>query len=502
MGKFFQKDAIRTLNILIGPLFFFMLYHLPTPDGMSTQAHAVLAATFWIAYWWISEAIPIPATSLLPIIIFPITGVLDISKTTAAYGHRMVFLYMGGFILALAIEKWNLHKRIALYTIHIIGKNADRIILGFMVATFLLSMWISNTATTLMMLPIALAVAGQLQRGGTREAEDSAEATIINRQFGLPLMLGIAYAASIGGISTLIGTPTNAMLAAVVKDIYQIEIDFAKWISLALPISLVLLVICWLYLVKILFPVHLDARELAKGEIERELKALGPMSREERLVSLVFLLTALAWIIKGFVLAALIPGIDDTVIAIACAILLFIIPSSQKGEALMDWKTARRLPWGILILFGGGLALAAGFQSSGLAGWMGNQLENLQNVKLIVILLAVAALVNFLTEVTSNVATASILLPILASVSDILQLHPFVLMIIATLSASCAFMLPVATPPNAVVFSSGYVRIRDMARAGFGLNLISILVIVMAVWLLMPIIWGIDTNAVIHAAEP
>jgi sodium-dependent dicarboxylate transporter 2/3/5 len=502
MRILFLKNNIRTLHILIGPLFFFFLYRLPTPEGMTPEAHAVLASTFWIAYWWISEAIPIPATSLLPIILFPLTGILDIARTTAAYGHRMVFLYMGGFILALAIEKWDLHRRIALYTIHMIGKNADRIILGFMIATWLLSMWISNTATTLMMLPIALAVAGQLQGGRPLSNGANPVAAGINRQFGLPLMLGIAYSASIGGISTLIGTPTNAMLSAVVKDIYQIDIDFARWISLALPISSVLLVISWLYLVKVLFPVHLDKNDMARGEIERELKALGPLSREERRVGYVFLFTAIAWMIKGFVLARLIPGIDDTVIAIICAIILFIIPSTKKGVALMDWGTAKKLPWGILILFGGGLALAAGFQSSGLAEWMGNELKNLQHIRLLLILLAVAAMVNFLTEVTSNVATASILLPILASVSDILDLHPFVLMIIATLSASCAFMLPVATPPNAVVFSSGYIRIRDMARAGFGLNLISIVVIVIAIWFLLPIIWGIDTDSVIRATQP
>jgi sodium-dependent dicarboxylate transporter 2/3/5 len=467
---------------------------------MTHEAHVVLAATFWIASWWITEAIPIPATSLLPIIIFPVTGVLDISSTTAVYGHRMVFLYLGGFILALAIEKWGLHRRIALRTIQLIGKNSGRIILGFMVATYLLSMWISNTATTLMMLPIALAVAHQLQGAGAEANGEHTGTPIVGGSFGLPLMLGIAYAASIGGISTLIGTPTNAMMAAVVRDIYQAEIDFARWFSLALPVSALLLIICWFYLLRI-FPVRLPQIAAARQEIAHELRALGPMSVEEKWVSVIFFTTALAWITKGFILSKVIPGIDDTVIAIACAVVLFIVPASGKEGHLMDWGTAKKLPWGILILFGGGLAIAAGFQSSGLAHWLGSTMGRLGQTHLVVTFLAVAGMVNFLTEVTSNVATVSILLPILASVSEVLGLHPFLLMIIATLSASCAFMLPVATPPNAVVFSSGYVRIKDMVRAGIGLNLLSIVVIVLAVWILLPLIWDIDALAAINALQ-
>lgn len=491
MADNYSGSTKKVISLIAGPLSFILILLVPISSDLTAESQSVLACTSWIAIWWITEAIPIPVTSLLPIILFPLTGALDIATTTSSYGHKMIFLYMGGFIIALAIEKWNLHKRIALQTIALIGKNTDRIILGFMIATYLLSMWISNTATTMMMLPIALAVARQF--GGVENQEkDLVEHKKLSASFGLPLMLGIAYAASIGGITTLIGTPTNAMLSAVIKDIFDQEIDFAKWLTISLPISLLLLAICWVYLVKIAFPVKSEGNPGGYEEITRELKSLGPLSSDEKKVIIVFLITSISWIIRSFLLKKIIPGIDDTIIALFGAVLLFLIPSSKKGERLMNWETARRLPWGILVLFGGGLALASGFQSSGLAAWLAGSLISLDNVSFILLLFAVSAMVNFLTEVTSNVATASILLPILASIAVALNVHPYVLMIAATLSASCAFMLPVATPPNAVVFSSGYIKISQMVRAGFFLNVISIIVIVFALWFLLPLIWGID----------
>ena len=490
----------KIISTIAGPFSFIVLLLLPPPGDLSNEAQAVLAVTAWIAIWWITEAIPIPATSLLPIILFPLTGALDIAKTATSYGHKMIFLYMGGFIIALAIEKWNLHKRIALQTIYWIGKSAERIIFGFMLATYLLSMWISNTATTMMMLPIAVAVAKQF--GGIDNKEsDIVGHKKLNSSFGLPLMLGIAYAASIGGITTLIGTPTNAMLSAVVKDLFSQEIDFAKWMSISLPISIILLIICWVYLVKIIFPVKSYGNSGGYEEIKNELRALGPLTSDEIKVIIVFAITALSWILRSFLLKRFIPGIDDTIIAIFGAVLLFLIPSSKKGEQIMNWETARKLPWGILILFGGGLALASGFQSSGLAAWLGGSLKSLDNVSIIILLFAVSAMVNFLTEVTSNVATASILLPILGSVAVVMGIHPYVLMIAATLSASCAFMLPVATPPNAVVFSTGYIQIKQMVRAGFFLNIISVIIIVLALWYLLPVIWGIDPKVLPEFAK-
>lgn len=478
---------------LAGPISFFVILYFPISADLSSEAQSVLAITSWIAIWWVTEAIPIPVTSLLPIILFPLTGALDIAKTSASYGHKMIFLYMGGFIIALAIEKWNLHRRIALQTIYMIGKNADRIILGFMLATYMLSMWISNTASTMMMLPIAVAVAKQFGGMSTNE-EDLVGNKKLSSSFGLPLMLGIAYAASIGGITTLIGTPTNAMLSAVVKDMFNQEIDFAKWMTLSLPISAILLVICWVYLVKFVFPVKVDNSEGGYEEIKRELHSLGPITADEKKVIVVFLITAISWISRSFLLKRIIPAIDDTIIALVGVVLLFLIPSSRKGENIMDWKTARKLPWGILILFGGGLAIASGFQSTGLAAWLAGTLKGLDNVSFIVLLFAVSAMVNYLTEVTSNVATATILLPILASIAIAMEVHPYALMIAATLSASCAFMLPVATPPNAVVFSTGYIKISQMVRAGFFLNMISVIVIVFALWFLLPLVWDIDPN--------
>lgn len=491
MSTSYNSSSKRIIAIIAGPLLFMVILLLPPAEGLTYEAQAVLAITAWIALWWITEAIPIPVTSLLPIILFPLTGALDIAKTTSSYGHKMIFLYMGGFIIALAIEKWNLHKRIALQTIYLVGRNADRIIFGFMLATWLLSMWISNTATTMMMLPIAVAVAKQF--GGVEtDVHDLVGKEKMSASFGLPLMLGIAYAASIGGITTLIGTPTNAMLSAVVKDLFNQEIDFAKWMTIALPISIILLVICWVYLVKIVFPVSSNRDSGGYEQIKKELKSLGPLTSDEVKVIIVFLITAISWITRSFVLKRFIPNIDDTIIALFGTVLLFLIPSSKKGERLMNWETARKLPWGILILFGGGLALAAGFQSSGLAAWLGGSLKSLDNVSFIILLFALSAMVNFLTEVTSNVATASILLPILASVAVVMGIHPYALMIAATLSASCAFMLPVATPPNAVVFSTGYITIGQMVKAGFFLNIISIVIIVLAMWFLLPLVWGID----------
>jgi len=491
MSVKYNGSSKKIIATIAGPLSFIIILLLPQGKELTAEAQAVLGVTAWVAIWWITEAIPIPVTSLLPIVLFPLTGALDIAKTTSTYGHKMIFLYMGGFIIALAIERWNLHKRIALQTISLIGKNADRIILGFMLSTYMLSMWISNTATTMMMLPIAVAVARQFG-GNESSGQDMSERKKLSSSFGLPLMLGIAYAASIGGITTLIGTPTNAMLSAVVKDLFDQEIDFAKWMSISLPISIVLLIICWVYLVKIVFPVRNQGNSEGYEEIKKELKSLGPLTSDEVKVIIVFLITAISWITRSFLLKRFIPFIDDTIIALFGAVLLFLIPSSKKGERLMNWETASKLPWGILILFGGGLALAAGFQSSGLAAWLGGLLKNLDNVSFIVLLFAVCAMVNFLTEVTSNVVTASILLPILGSVALVLGVHPYTLMIAATLSASCAFMLPVATPPNAVVFSTGYIKIGQMVRAGFFLNIISIVVIVLALWFLLPLIWGID----------
>lgn len=476
----------KKIGLILGPILFILTLQFFQAEGLSQEAVAILACTLWIATWWITEAIPIAATSLLPVVLFPLTGGLDLSSTTAAFGHKYVFLYIGGFILAMAIERWNLHKRIALTIIQFIGTNIKSIILGFMVATAFLSMWISNTATSVMMLPIGMAIIAQL-RDNPKTIENE------NVIFGKALMLAIAYSASIGGMATLIGTPPNLILAGVVQDIYGVEITFSKWIVFGLPISLLLLFLCWKYLTSIAFSFQQKTFPGGRAEINRQLKALGTISYEEEAVLAVFIATAVAWISRSFLLNRFVPALDDTIIAIIAALVLFLIPASkERNRALITWEEAVKIPWGILLLFGGGLALAQGFKTSGLAEWIGGQMILLESVALVFLILILVAAVNFLTEITSNLATTAMILPILAPMALAIGVHPYALMVAATVAASCAFMLPVATPPNAVVFGSGYLRIPDMVRTGIWLNLLSILLIVLAVYFLLPLVWGIE----------
>ena len=421
----------------------------------------------------------------MPIILFPLSGGLGLNETTASYGHKYVFLYIGGFILAIAIEKWKLHKRIALTIIKIVGTNVINIILGFMIATAFLSMWISNTASAVMILPVGMAIVSQL-RDNPATIEDE------NLIFGKALMLSIAYSASIGGMATLIGTPPNLVLAGVVKQTYNIEISFAQWFMFGFPIAIILLVICWVYLTRFAFKFKQKEFPGGSQEIKRQLKALGAISYEEKIVFLVFVLTAFSWITRSFFIEKFIPQIDDTIIAIFFGVLLFLLPSKEKGVKLMDWEDAVKLPWGIVLLFGGGMALALGFETSGLAVWIGKQMTSLESVSLILLLLILITSVNFLTEITSNLATTAMLLPVLVSLASAIGVHPYYLLVGATLAASCAFMLPVATPPNAVVFGSGYLKIEDMVKKGFSMNIISILLITLFVYFILPMLWDLS----------
>ena len=473
-----------TLGLVLGPLLFAFVQFGPSAEGLSAEATAALAVALWVGTWWVTEAVPIAVSALLPIVLFPLTGALDLGTTTAAYGHKYVFLYLGGFLLAIAIEKVNLHRRIALFIIASIGTRMRMIVLGFMVATAFLSMWISNTATSVMMLPIGLAIIAQY-----RDHPDTPENE--HTQFGKMLMLAIAYSASIGGIGTLIGTPPNLVLAGIVKELYGVEIGFLEWMLLALPLSILLLALCWVYLTR--FAVKLKADEFTGGveEIKRQREALGPIHRDEKKVGIVFLLTAVAWISRSFLLSPILPAIDDTIIALSAGIALFVIRGSNGKGAILSWDDSKRIPWGILILFGGGLAIAQGFKDTGLAQWFAEQLITLEFLPLIVMTLVLVAAINFLTEITSNLATTAMILPVLAPLAAAMGVHPYIFMIGATLAASCAFMLPVATPPNAVVFGSGYVSMKDMIRAGLGLNLISILLITVWVFYLLPIFWNL-----------
>ena len=478
----------RKIGLYLGPILFILTRFFLELEGLSDQANAVLASTLWIAIWWITEAIPIAATSLLPIILFPLSGALPLDDTTSSFGHRFVFLYLGGFILALAIQKWNLHKRIALNIIMVVGTNVQKIILGFMVATAFLSMWISNTATAVMMLPIGIAIIKQM-----KDLKNSPEDE--NLIFGKALMLSIAYSASIGGIATLIGTPPNLVFAGIIQEVYNIEISFLKWFQFGFPISILLLAISWIYLTKVAFKFKQNEFNEGKEEINRQLEELGPISYEEKIVLSVFVVTGLAWILRTYLLNKFIPNLDDSIIALISGISLFLFQANNqegKNEKIMNWEDAVKLPWGILLLFGGGLAIAQGFQSSGLANWIAENLTQLNGFSLFIILLVLITAVNFLTEITSNLATTAMLLPILAPTAVILGVHPYILMVGATLAASCAFMLPVATPPNAVVFGSNYLKISDMVRVGILMNIISIIIIFMMVYFILPILWNFN----------
>ena len=479
--------ASKNFGLILGPLMFFVILLFFHPSGLNDQSNAVLAATIWIAIWWMFEALPIAVTALLPIVLFPIAGGMDLAQTTASYGHKLIFLIMGGFMIAIAIEKWNLHKRIALNIIYFIGTDLRKIILGFMVATAFLSMWISNTATAVMMLPIGVVIIKQLKDNPNTDENE-------NNIFGKALMLAIAYSASIGGIATLIGTPPNLVMAGIVSQGYGHEISFLEWIVFGLPVSMLLLAICWVYLTRYAFTFKQDKFPDGREEILRLKNELGVISYEQKIVGLVFISVGFCWITRSFLLQKIFPALDDAIIAIIFAMILFIINAKSKKDKILEWKEAVKMPWGILLLFGGGMSLAKAFDVSGLAIWIGNQITAFGNFDLFLFLILLVTAINFLTEVTSNVATTAMLLPVIAPIALELDIHPFILMTAAAVAASCAFMLPVATPPNAIVFGSGYLRIPDMVKKGFLLNIISILIIVLMVYYLLPVVWDIDKD--------
>ena len=470
---------------LLGPLLFFIILILDAPNGMSNEGFRLLGIIIWMAVWWISEVVPIAVTSLLPIILFPSLNILNIQETGANYGHKYIFLFIGGFILANAIQKWNLHKRIALNIILKIGGSTDKIILGFMLATGFLSMWISNTATTVMMLPIALSVINQLKdHPETLENE--------NKVFGKALMLGVAYSASAGGIATLIGTPPNLIFAGFIHENFNIEISFFQWMKIGFPVSIILMLFIWWFLTKYAFKRNKTGFPGGKEEIKKILSKMGKINNEEKKILIVFTLTILSWIFRKNTINLIIPNFDDSMIAISSAIILFILPSKNKKEPIMKWKDALTIPWGILLLFGGGLSIAKGFQATGLDHWIGDQLSFLTFSSSLLVIFLIIAGVNFLTEMTSNMATTAMLLPVMIPIANIMQINPFLLLVGTTLAASCAFMLPVATPPNAVVFGSKLLKISDMVKAGILINIFSIIIILIMVYFGMPIFWNLS----------
>lgn len=466
-----RMNIRKYISIGLGPALTLVILSLGKPDALSTPGFYVLAFSAWMVWWWMVEAIPIGITSLLPLLLFPIADVMSVHDTSNFYASPIIFLFIGGFIIALAMEKWMLHKRIALLIIRRIGTNQRQILLGFILATALLSMWISNTATTLMMLPIGISIITQFETIFKSKKGESPNQS----GFSKALIISIAYAASIGGIATLVGTPTNLIFVDFVENNLSEDIAFDRWFYLAFPFAVVMIFVLWYHFSRIVFKLSKRSVPGAQSIIDSELRALGPMQYEEKWILAIFGVVAFAWMTRAYLIKPFIPEISDTSIALVGAISLFLIPAKQnKGTMLMDWQQAVKLPWQVILLFGGAFALAGSFQQSGLTQWIGLKLELLQGIPLWIIMLVIVAVVNYLTELTQNMATCTLMLPILAGLSESLEVHPFVLMVPMTMAASCAFMLPVATAPNAIVFGSERIQIKDMVRAGFWLNIVSI----------------------------
>ncbi|MGO4889990.1 SLC13 family permease [Anaerobacillus sp. MEB173] len=478
----------QLIGLITGPALFILINLLVSPQGMTNEAVTVLAIVSWIATWWVTEAIPIPLTSLLPLVLFPLMEIMSMGDVSASYGDPLIFLFVGSFMIALTMEKWNLHRRIAIGIIAFIGTNPNMIILGFMSATAFLSMWISNTATTMMMIPMALAVTKHVA-DSMKKNDPTVSTTPGDFRFGTALMLGTAYAASIGGFGTLIGAPANTILAATVNNLYNVQISFAHWMLFGVPLVVLLVPLVWLYLVKFAFPMNTKNISGGRNIIKDEQKALGKISYEEKIVLTVFTLIAIAWITRSFILQSFIPGINDTIIALIGAFILFLIPAKNKEGKLLDWDTVKKLPWGILWLFGGGLAIAAGISHSELDQWIGSQLVNFTEVPLWLTLALIIGVITILTEFTSNTATSTMVYPIVAAGATALGMDPIILMVAACMGATFAFMLPVAAPPNAIAFASGYIKMSTMAKTGVWLNLLAILFSVIIVSLLVPLIF-------------
>jgi sodium-dependent dicarboxylate transporter 2/3/5 len=475
-------ELTRKIGLFAGPIVFLILSNLPF-EMLSPKGDAVIAVTSWILIWWILEAVSISVTSLLPLLLFPIMDILPMDEVGANYASPVVFLFFGGFIMALALEKVNLHRRIALNIIKLTGTSPNQFILGFMIATAVLSMWISNTATAVVMLPIALSVINLLVEDGDGFTKDE-------RNFALSVILGIAFGANTGGMATIIGSPPNSIMVGFLENEYQIEISFLQWMSIGVPFSFLMLGICYWVLVKWLYPNHNIKFNASKDVIQSELEKLGPISGKERMVMILFGLTVFLWVFRTLI-NVLVPGLglSDPMIAIFAAMALFCLPYNlRKGDFILQWKDTSKLAWGILILFGGGLAIAQGMSSTGIVDHVALAIgENQISVFLMASLLIV--LVLFLTEVMSNTALVALVAPMLAGIAIGLDQPMVHLLIPITLASSCAFMLPMATPPNAIVFASGYVTIPQMARAGILLNLLASLLLILVFQFVMPLLF-------------
>ena len=487
----------------LGPLAFAILFYVGGGFGLAPDAVAALACTAWIVVWWVTEAVPIPVTSLLPIVLFPATGILDASATATAYGDPIVFLLLGGFLLALAVERTGLHERISLYVISRVGVSAPGLLFGFMAATALLSMWISNTATAMLMVPIAIAVISQTHTvtAGPQvniaegvgdivhDTDEDPDALPVTR-FGVALMLGIAFAASVGGVGTLIGSPPNAVLAGVAESQLGVDVGFFEWMQFGFPVAVVGTLAVWATLLVVVRPT-VDIVPGREAVAAHKLDELGAASSGERRIAALFTLVAVGWLTRPFLITPLFPGVTDATIAVAGGVAAFLVPTNaRRREFLLDWEYALRLPWGVLLLLGGGFALARAFQRTGLDRRTADLITGAGVTELFGLVTLLAVTVVVLTNVTSNTATASVFMPIAVAVAGGVGAAPLTLMAAVALAASFAFVLPVATAPNAIVFGSGYLTIPEMAKVGAAVSVVGTALIVVSVVWWLPFVWG------------
>ena len=462
--------ALKKRGFWIGVFLFFGIILLPSPSGLTESAWLVAAVALLMVTWWATEAIPIPVTSLLPLALFPILGVTSIETAALPYANKNIYLFLGGFLIALSIERSGLHKRLALLMIRRLGSDGPKLIGGFMIVSAFISMWVMNTSTTLMLLPIGLAICSVVAKTVPNMSEND------KNNFDKALLLSIAYAATIGGMSTLVGTAPNIVFSSFMQEVYGLDILMTDWMKLGVPVSICMLALAWLILTKVVYPVDFVSSDETKNTLSKMLADMGPMSKDEFRVGIVFFIAAGLWMFRSLIDNYVI-GLTDAGIAILVAIALFIIPSSDRNGELLSWEQSSKLPWGLLLLFGGGLSLGVQINDSGLGLWIGQSLVSLKTVPLIILVMAVAALIIFLTEVTSNVATTSTFLPVFGAVAVAVGIAPEVLTVPVVLAASCAFMLPVATPPNAIVYGANKFKIIDMMRAGLLINVAGIFVV-------------------------
>ncbi|MCK5444631.1 MAG: DASS family sodium-coupled anion symporter [Rhodospirillaceae bacterium] len=477
----------RIFGLVAGPVVLLAMALSDAPDGLSQEGWATAAIGSLMAVWWMTEALPLAVTALLPLVLFPILGVGDFQGTAVSYAHPLIFLFLGGFLLARAMERWQLHRRLALFVLGIGGSDPAAIIASLMVATAFLSLWVSNTATTMVMLPIAQSIVMTLQGSGGHQYGVHQP----KNEYGAALMLGICYAATIGGMGSLIGTPPNALFAAFMRDTYAMEIGFARWMMIGVPIVLILLPLTWVVLTRVIFKSSLEHQRAAQANLKQHIDQPGPMSRGEKMIGVMMLCVAMLWIFRPLLNGAF-PSLNltDAGIAVTAAVMLFIVPVHLKqGVFMISWQDAVKIRWDVLILFGGGLALAAAISKSGLAGWIGSSAEALQHLPVFVLILVGTVIIVYLGELASNTAMAAIFLPIAGATAVGIGIDPLQLVLPVALGASLGFMLPVATPPNAIVFGSGVVTAAQMLKAGALLNIIGIVVVVVMGLLLAPIVF-------------